>query len=74
MRRELSPVHMPGFAIDEQHSEAGLTAEAAAVRDTRSFAAILAVAMLSARFHRGLHHGWVSALRAAASAGEHTCA
>jgi DNA-binding IclR family transcriptional regulator len=75
LRRELALVRKRGFAINDQRTEAGLTAVAVAVRDgSGSPVAAVAVAMPSARFHRDLLPGWVGALHATAAAIGHALA
>ena len=69
LRRELALVRRRGFAINDQHTETGLTALAVPVRapDGAPLAAI-ALALPSARFHRNRVTEWVSALSATATA------
>jgi IclR family acetate operon transcriptional repressor len=69
LRRELALVRKRGFAINDQGTEAGLTAVAVAVHDGHgSPVGAVAIAMPSARFRRDLLPGWVSTLHGTASA------
>ncbi|ONI90133.1 transcriptional regulator [Actinosynnema sp. ALI-1.44] len=69
LQRELSLVRKRGFAINDQRTEAGLTAIGVVVRDSaRAPIAALAIAMPSVRFHRDRVAGWVSALGVTLSA------
>lgn len=66
LRRELTLVRKRGFAINDQLTEAGLTALAVVIRTAGASAvAALAIAMPSVRFHRDRVSGWVSALSTA---------
>ncbi|ALG11955.1 IclR family transcriptional regulator [Kibdelosporangium phytohabitans] len=72
LQRELSLVRKRGFAINDQRTEAGLTALGVVVRDSaRAPVAALAIAMPSVRFHRDRVPAWVSALSTTLSAIEH---
>ncbi|MEU0989209.1 IclR family transcriptional regulator [Streptomyces sp. NPDC005953] len=72
LRRELTLIRNRGFAINDQRTEAGLTAIAVIVRDLDldrdAAVAAVAVAMPSTRFHRDRVPEWVGALRSTASA------
>ena len=69
LRRELAQVRGRGFAINDQRTEAGLTAIAVAIRDSdESAVAAVALAMPTARFTRDRTAEWVSALSATAEA------
>lgn len=69
VQRELALVRKRGFAVNDQRTEAGLTALGVVVRDAaRAPVAGLAIAMPSVRFHRDRVPGWVSALGATLSA------
>lgn len=69
LRRELAQVRGRGFAINDQRTEAGLTAIAVAVRDAGGSAvAAVALAMPTARFARDRIEEWVGALSATAEA------
>jgi IclR family acetate operon transcriptional repressor len=67
LRRQLAQVRRRGFAMNDQRTEAGLTALGIAVRDTEGvpFAAV-AIAMPSVRFRREGIPGWAAALTATA--------
>lgn len=69
LRRELALVRKRGFAINDQKTEAGLTAVAVEIRDTagRGVASV-ALAMPSVRFGRERLPEWLSALRTTAAA------
>nr|WSY56819.1 IclR family transcriptional regulator [Streptomyces sp. NBC_00886] len=72
LRRELALVRKRGFAINDQRTEAGLTALGVVVRaPSASPIAGVAIAMPTVRFHRDHIPTWISALTAAASAIEH---
>ncbi|KFG72866.1 IclR family transcriptional regulator [Streptomyces mutabilis] len=68
LRRELGLVRRRGFAINDQRTEAGLTAVAVGVQDGggRCVAAV-ALAMPSVRFHREALPEWVRALHITAA-------
>ena len=69
LRRELSQVRRRGFAINDQRTEAGLTALAVPIRDPEESAiAAIALAMPTARFHRDRIAEWVSTLTTTATA------
>lgn len=71
LRRELSLVRKRGFAINNQATEAGITAIGVAIPAAEGEAtAALSLAMPSARFDRDRLPAWVSALSAAAAAVE----
>ncbi|MEV7394877.1 IclR family transcriptional regulator [Streptomyces sp. NPDC091215] len=72
LRRELALVRKRGFAINDQHTEAGLTAVAVAVRDGDDPVGAVAIAMPSARFKRDLLPGWGTTLHRTASAIQHS--
>jgi IclR family transcriptional regulator, acetate operon repressor len=66
LRRELGLVRRRGFAINDQRTEAGLTAIGEAVRDpSGSACAAVSIALPRARFDHERLSGWVSALSAA---------
>ncbi|HJP73274.1 MAG TPA: IclR family transcriptional regulator [Pseudonocardiaceae bacterium] len=66
LRRELTLVRKRGFAVNDQRTEAGLTALAVVIRTlAASPIAALAIAMPSVRFHRDRVTGWVRALSTA---------
>ncbi|MFJ8931493.1 IclR family transcriptional regulator [Streptomyces sp. NPDC102364] len=68
LRRELALVRKRGFAINDQHTETGLTAVAVAIQDRGGHdVASVALAMPSVRFDRERLPGWVKALHAAAA-------
>nr|CTQ98433.1 Transcriptional regulator, IclR family [Kibdelosporangium sp. MJ126-NF4] len=68
LRRELALVRKRGFAINDQRTEAGLTALAVAVRDTeRAPVAAVAIAMPTIRFDSDRVVGWVGVLTATVS-------
>ncbi len=65
LRRELGLVRRRGFALNDQRTEAGLTAVGMLVRGpAREPAAAVTLAMPSARFHRDRLPGWVDAMAA----------
>ncbi|RSM56709.1 transcriptional regulator [Actinoplanes sp. ATCC 53533] len=69
LRRELTQVRSRGFAINDQRTEAGLTALAVPIRDPRESAvAAIAIAMPTARFRRDRIAEWVSELSRTAAA------
>jgi DNA-binding IclR family transcriptional regulator len=69
VQRELALVRRRGFAVNDQRTEAGLTALGVVVRDSaRAPVAALAIAMPSVRFHRDRVPGWISALGVTLSA------
>jgi len=69
LRRELTQVRRRGFAINDQRTEAGLTALAVPIRDQQDSAiAAIALAMPTARFRRDRVAEWVSALSTTAAA------
>jgi IclR family acetate operon transcriptional repressor len=75
LRRELTLVRKRGFAINDQLTEAGLTALAVVVRDPAATpVAAVAIAMPSVRFHRDRIAGWIGALKEAVSGIEHSLA
>lgn len=68
LRRELAQVRRRGFAINDQRTEAGLTALAVPIRDPQESAiAAIALAMPSARFRRDRIAEWVSELSTTAA-------
>ena len=68
LRRALSMVRKRGFAINDQKTEAGLTAVGVAVRGPGAEpTAAVSVAMPTARFHRDRLPTWVGALSATAA-------
>jgi DNA-binding IclR family transcriptional regulator len=72
LRRELALVRRRGFAINDQRTEAGLTALGVAVRNPpRCPIAAVAIAMPRVRFHRDRIPSWISALAATVSGIEH---
>lgn len=72
LRRQLAQVRRRGFAINDQRTEAGLTALGAAVRDADGLpVAAVALAMPTVRFHRDGLPGWAEALTAATRKIEH---
>lgn len=75
LRRRLALVRRRGFAINDQETEAGLTAVGMAVRDPsgRSSAAV-SVALPSARFDRDRLPRWVGAMSDTVHAVEHDLA
>ncbi len=63
LRRQLALVRKRGFAINDQQTEAGLTALGMGIRDTVGLTrAALSIALPSARFERDQVTRWVSAL------------
>ncbi|MFC5105128.1 IclR family transcriptional regulator [Kibdelosporangium philippinense] len=71
LQRELSLVRKRGFAINDQRTEAGLTAIGVVVRDfARAPVAAVAIAMPTVRFHRDRVPSLVSALGATVAAVE----
>lgn len=68
LRRELGLVRRRGFAINDQRTEAGLTAVGVVVRDPQGIpVAGLSLALPTARFDRELLPTWVGALAGTAS-------
>jgi IclR family transcriptional regulator, acetate operon repressor len=66
LRRDLAVVRKRGFAINDQRTEAGLTAVGAALHDASAAPiAAVAIAMPSARFERNQLPRWVRALSVA---------
>jgi IclR family acetate operon transcriptional repressor len=73
--RELRRVRRRGFAINDQRTEAGLTAIGCAVRGPGGTSnAGLSIAMPTARFHRDRLVGWFDDLAAAAASIQHDLA
>lgn len=72
LHRELALVRRRGFAINDQSTEAGLTALGVAVRNApRRPIAAVAMAMPRVRFHRSRISAWIDALTTTASGIEH---
>lgn len=72
LRRQLTLVRKRGFAINDQQTEAGLTALGMAVRDHHGGAGVaVTIALPSARFDRDRLLDWVSAMTDTAAAVEH---
>ncbi len=68
LRRELGTVRRQGFAVNDQQTEAGLTAIGVAVPDPAgTVRAALSVAVPTARYAGGSLPAWVAALTAAAA-------
>lgn len=68
LRRGLAQVRGRGFAINDQRTEAGLTALAVPIRDAEGAVAAVALAMPTARFRRDRTAEWVDALSTTAAA------
>jgi DNA-binding IclR family transcriptional regulator len=69
LRRELRGIRRRGFAVNDQQTEAGLTAIGAAVPTAgQAPPAAISVAMPSVRFSRGALESWGAALTGAAAA------
>jgi DNA-binding IclR family transcriptional regulator len=69
IRHELRTVRRRGFAVNDQATEAGLTAVGVAVPPAGGFSgAALSLALPTARYSRDRLPGWVAALSAAAAA------
>jgi DNA-binding IclR family transcriptional regulator len=72
LRRELALVRRRGFALNDQNTEAGLTAVGVAIHNPgRSPIAAVAISMPRVRFRRDHIPTWVGALAATASGIEH---
>jgi DNA-binding IclR family transcriptional regulator len=72
LRRQLAQVRRRGFAMNDQRTEAGLTALGAAVRDAAGVpVAAVALAMPTVRFHRDGIPEWSAALASTTRRVEH---
>ncbi|QXJ23439.1 IclR family transcriptional regulator [Actinomadura graeca] len=73
LQRELNGVRANGFAVNDQHTETGLTALGVALHNEQGTAvAAIAVALPSVRFRPTLVHDWVRPLKTAAARIEST--
>ena len=72
LQRELVVVRRRGFALNDQSTEAGLTAVGVAIRNPpRCPVAAVAISMPRVRYHRDRIPTWISALAATVSGIEH---
>jgi IclR family transcriptional regulator, acetate operon repressor len=69
LRRELPTIRRQGFAVNDQDTEAGLTAVGVAIPDGRgAVAGAISVSMPTVRYSRDRLRAWSAALAAAAAA------